>query len=197
MSMATTMISMALSFFLVQFVLVIFALVPNVASGDLNSRTVKTKYGDLKGVIVKFERNLGGVEIFRGVPYASPPVGNLRFMPPVNGAPWHGVKVADRFSPVCPQKLPELTNAMPPGRMEYLRRLLPLLRNQSEDCLYLNIYAPAQGMWACKIHLFCSLRKWHIPMTSKRDTSIRGNGRAMQILEGFASSTVLPLSSHV
>lgn len=34
---------------------------------------------------------------------------------------------------------------MPKGRLEYLRRLLPHLRNQSEDCLYLNIYAPAMG----------------------------------------------------
>lgn len=139
---------------LVQMVVVILALVPFVASGDLNSRTVKTKYGDIKGVIVKLERNLGGVEVFRGVPYASPAVGSLRFMPPVNGAPWHGVKIADRFGPVCPQKLPELTNAMPPGRLEYLRRLLPLLRNQSEDCLYLNIYAPAQGKFSREPFVF-------------------------------------------
>lgn len=147
MSTAPTATGMPPAFTIVQAVLLILALIPIVSSVDLNSRTVKTKYGDLKGVIVKLERNLGGVEVFRGVPYASPPVGSLRFMPPVNGAPWHGVKVADKFGPVCPQKLPELTNAMPPGRMEYLRRLLPLLRNQSEDCLYLNIYAPAQGMW--------------------------------------------------
>lgn len=34
---------------------------------------------------------------------------------------------------------------MPKGRLEYLRRLLPYLQNQSEDCLYLNIYVPIQG----------------------------------------------------
>lgn len=34
---------------------------------------------------------------------------------------------------------------MPKGRLEYLRRLFPYLKNQSEDCLYLNIYAPIQG----------------------------------------------------
>lgn len=34
---------------------------------------------------------------------------------------------------------------MPKGRLEYLKRLLPYLINQSEDCLYLNIYAPIQG----------------------------------------------------
>lgn len=116
-----------------------------IIEAALNSRVVRTKYGEISGVIVTLERNLEGVEVFRGVPYASPPVGSLRFMPPVNGALWQGVKVADKFSPVCPQKLPNVTSEMPKGRVEYLKRLLPYLSNQSEDCLYLNIYAPVQG----------------------------------------------------
>ncbi|XP_044580848.1 neuroligin-4, Y-linked isoform X1 [Cotesia glomerata] len=116
-----------------------------IIEAALNSRVVRTKYGEISGVIVTLERNLEGVEVFRGVPYASPPVGSLRFMPPVNGALWQGVKIADKFSPVCPQKLPNLTSEMPKGRVEYLKRLLPYLSNQSEDCLYLNIYAPVQA----------------------------------------------------
>ncbi|KAK0082387.1 hypothetical protein PV325_010495 [Microctonus aethiopoides] len=117
-----------------------------IVHGELSSRIVRTKYGEISGIIVTLERNLEGVEVFRGVPYASPPIGSLRFMPPVNGALWQGVKIADKFGPVCPQKLPNLSNEMPRGRMEYLQRLLPYLRNQSEDCLYLNIYAPVQEM---------------------------------------------------
>lgn len=116
----------------------------------LSSRTVRTKYGDLRGVVWELDgRHLGPVEVFRGIPYASPPVGNLRFMPPVNGAQWKGTKMADRFSPVCPQRLPDISDEqealrrMPKGRYEYLRRLLTYLQDQSEDCLYLNIYAPA------------------------------------------------------
>lgn len=56
-----------------------------------------------------------------------------------------------RFSAVCPQRLPDIANEtaalerMPRGRLDYLKRLLPYLKNQSEDCLYLNIYAPIQG----------------------------------------------------
>lgn len=116
------------------------------------SRTVRTKYGDVSGVIATPDnRYLDAVEVFRGVPYASPPVGSLRFMPPVTGAQWSGVKMANRFSPVCPQALPDVRNEtaalrrMPRGRLEHLRRILPYLHNQSEDCLYLNIYAPAHG----------------------------------------------------
>ncbi|XP_022823135.1 neuroligin-4, X-linked isoform X3 [Spodoptera litura] len=118
----------------------------------ISSRVVRTKYGDLRGFIVTPEsRFLEPVEVFRGVPYASPPVGSLRFMPPVSGAQWSGVKIAEDFSPVCPQVLPDIRNEtavlkrISKGRLEYLKRILPFLTNQSEDCLYLNIYAPAQA----------------------------------------------------
>ncbi|XP_037822461.1 neuroligin-4, Y-linked-like [Lucilia sericata] len=119
---------------------------------QLSSRIIHTRNGALSGVIVQLDgRHLDPVEAYRGIPYASPPVGNLRFMPPVSAAMWSGVKKADRFSPVCPQRLPDIANQtaalerMPKGRLEYLKRLLPYLQNQSEDCLYLNIYVPIQG----------------------------------------------------
>ncbi|XP_018308957.1 neuroligin-4, Y-linked [Mycetomoellerius zeteki] len=126
-------------------ILALLGLILATAGAELSSRIVRTKYGELSGVIVTLDRYLEGVEVFRGVPYASPPIGSLRFMPPVTGALWQGVKIADKFGPVCPQKLPELSDKMPKGRVEYLKRLLPYLKNQSEDCLYLNIYAPVQG----------------------------------------------------
>lgn len=114
-------------------------------NANLSSRIVKTNNGELSGVIISLGRNMESVEVFRGVPYASPPIGSLRFMPPVSGAIWQGVKIAEEFGPVCPQKLPSLSDKIPKGRLDYLRRLLPYLKNQSEDCLYLNIYAPVQG----------------------------------------------------
>lgn len=64
---------------------------------QLSSRVVHTKYGSVSGVIVHLEgKHLDPVEAFKGIPYASPPTGSLRFMPPVTGALWSGVRKADR-----------------------------------------------------------------------------------------------------
>lgn len=74
-----------------------------------------------------------------------------RFSPTRAPAPWDGIRISDKYSPVCPQRLPNIQNEtaalekMPKGRLEYLKRLLPYLKNQSEDCLYLNIFSPMHG----------------------------------------------------
>lgn len=99
-------------------------------------------------------------QVFRGVPYAAPPVGPLRFRPPQSLQSWPGTRLADSFGPACPQKYPDITNKtlalqhMPKGRLQYLKKLIPLLVNQSEDCLFLNIYVPGNGKYLVFI---CSL----------------------------------------
>ncbi|XP_053666606.1 uncharacterized protein LOC128715716 [Anopheles marshallii] len=121
-------------------------------AGSLNNITysntlVKTKYGPLRGIVFRTVPVV--VEGFLGVPYASPPIGSLRYMPPVTPSTWKSPRLVDRFAPVCPQKLPKLdgTDAgvlgdLPIDRLKQLRRLVPTLVNQSEDCLYLNLYVP-------------------------------------------------------
>ncbi|GAB0098540.1 hypothetical protein DMENIID0001_142830 [Sergentomyia squamirostris] len=110
-----------------------------------STNVVKTKYGPLRGIVV---RTNPPVELYAGVPYASPPVGSLRYMPPVTPSTWKNVKLADRFPPVCPQRVPMPPNGAlalldePRERLAQLRRFHPLLANQSEDCLYLNLYVP-------------------------------------------------------
>lgn len=76
-------------------------------------------------------------------------MGSFRFSPPRSPQPWRGVRQSQEFAPVCPQVLPNLQDEVKPGRYEYLERHLPYLRNQSEDCLYLNIYAPHQAEGEC------------------------------------------------
>ena len=63
---------------------------------------------------------------------------------------WTGVRSAMAHGFVCPQVLPEVSNAtealkrMPKRRLDYLKNIIPQLRSQSEDCLYLNIYVPSE-----------------------------------------------------
>jgi para-nitrobenzyl esterase len=73
----------------------------------------------------------GTVGEFLGIPYAAPPVGTLRWRPPAAAASWHGVRDATQFGPSCPQALTG-NPLLPPGTI-------------SEDCLYLNVYAPPVG----------------------------------------------------
>ncbi|KAJ8868232.1 hypothetical protein PR048_032041 [Dryococelus australis] len=116
-----------------------------------STRIVRTKYGPVRGVVLLQQRPRIAVEAFLGVPYATPPLGSLRYMPPVTPSSWRGPRLADTFSAVCPQRTPDIANRseallrLPRGRLRHLERLLPLLANQSEDCLYLNIYVPRAG----------------------------------------------------
>lgn len=84
--------------------------------------TVKTPSGAVIG------EEAGAVRIFRGVPFAQPPVGALRFRPPQAVKPWSTPREALQFS----------ASAMQPGDSRGERGV-----PHSEDCLYLNIWAPA------------------------------------------------------
>jgi para-nitrobenzyl esterase len=68
----------------------------------------------------------GAVDEFLGMPYAAPPVGPLRWRPPQPAARWSGVRDATKFAPHC---------AQPPTPFG--------VASSSEDCLYLNVFAPA------------------------------------------------------
>ncbi|XP_066152219.1 neuroligin-4, X-linked-like [Euwallacea fornicatus] len=132
-----------------------FATGPQAKAGGpprYSSRIVDIQNGAIRGVIMELNsRHLEPVEVFRGVPYAAAPIGQLRFEAPQPPPAWTGTRLADSFGPVCPQKYPDISNRtaalelMPKGRFQYLKKLLPLLENQSEDCLFLNIYVPGSG----------------------------------------------------
>ncbi|AHG89477.1 Carboxylesterase type B [Gemmatirosa kalamazoonensis] len=100
---------------------------------DVVRDVVRVREGTLRGVVD------GGVASFKGVPFAAPPLGELRWHAPRPAAAWSGVRAADRFSPACMQRAPA---AFGPWTLEFLLR-----GPVSEDCLYLNVWtaAPAEG----------------------------------------------------
>jgi para-nitrobenzyl esterase len=103
------------------------ALVPSslaVTSTGTGGVVVVTVSGPVRG------DSEGGVRVFRGIRFAEPPVGALRFRPPVESTPWSEVRPALDFAPACPQLV-----TIDPGENNN--------SVQSEDCLAVNVWTPA------------------------------------------------------
>src|SRR5688572_18495003 len=78
-----------------------------------------------------------GVRSFLGIPYATPPVGPLRWRAPQPAAPWQGTRQATEFAPSAPQVLSHTPDADGPYTTEcWVDGAI------DEDCLYLNVWAP-------------------------------------------------------
>jgi len=89
-------------------------------------QTVTVKDGQLQGVVAD------GVASFKGIPFAAPPVGDLRWKPPAPAKPWTGVRKADAYASGCMQD---------PGML----KMMGAAANVSEDCLYLNVWTAAKN----------------------------------------------------
>ena len=85
--------------------------------------TAKVEQGVLQGT------KEDGLAVYRGVPFAAPPVGDLRWRAPQPAAKWEGVRPAEKFAPQCVQ------GGFGPGPAS----------SMSEDCLYLNVWSPAKS----------------------------------------------------
>jgi para-nitrobenzyl esterase len=92
------------------------------------SALVDAPAGKLQGATV------GHVNVFKGIPYAVPPVGAMRWKPPLPAPKWKGVRAAAEFGAACIQ---------PRGRPDSI--YFWSLAATSEDCLYLNVWAPAEA----------------------------------------------------
>lgn len=108
--------SLAFAFFIL-----VFGLVPNPA----HAKPIAIDSGKVEG------RQIGATRVFKGIPYAAPPVGPLRWRPPQPAVSWRGVRKAASHSPACPQP-----GKYPPDAPQ---------EATSEDCLTLNIWAPVKS----------------------------------------------------
>ena len=107
------------------------------------TETVSLEKGDVRGVVI----DDGRVELYAGIPYAKPPVGELRWREPQDPDPWAGVLDADQFAPMCmqPVGLPIVDSLKQIiGYHEYSISLRDNYRPAvSEDGLYVNVWKPA------------------------------------------------------
>jgi para-nitrobenzyl esterase len=99
-----------------------------------NSDTVRVEGGFVSGVTSK----LSNVISFKGIPFAAPPVGELRRKAPQPVKPWSGVKNCYAFGPSPMQ-------SKPVPFMVYTREFLIPEEPISEDCLYLNVWAKSRA----------------------------------------------------
>ncbi|KAF2885849.1 hypothetical protein ILUMI_20322, partial [Ignelater luminosus] len=107
------------------FTVIAFVLLPFVYS-DEDILKIKIEQGVLQG---KYAQTLKGrtFSSFTGIPYAKPPIGELRFKRSIPAEPWEGVLDATKSHPMCPQINVYLNDYTPKGE---------------EDCLYLNVFTP-------------------------------------------------------
>ncbi len=96
--------------------------------------------GQIQGV----PSTVKGVYIYKGVPFAAPPVGDLRWKEPQPVVPWEGVRAADTFGPGAWQAPHDSSN---PWTSEFYWEDPEF----SEDCLYLNVWTPAPGKADAKL----------------------------------------------
>ena len=88
---------------------------------------VTVEGGQITGVVDR------GIRVFKGISYAAPPIGELRWKPPRAVVPWSGARDGSAYGAECPQTQYQAGSI-------YIRPLPP----QSEDCLFLNVWTPAQ-----------------------------------------------------
>eukprot|EP00040_Diaphanoeca_grandis_P000330 m.15121 g.15121 ORF g.15121 m.15121 type:complete len:842 (-) comp10451_c0_seq1:102-2627(-) len=105
----------------------------NATFGRQPSPVISLHDGDVQGFIDHNSSHF----VFRGIPYAHPPLNDLRWRPPQPPTPWTGVLNASSFGATCKQNGPAWASLT-----------LDAIRNSSEDCLYLNVYVPQKYVLA-------------------------------------------------
>ena len=110
-----------------QFFITLAAMFLTIGASAQDAPQAQTRSGILEGI------NESGIKVFKGVPFAAPPVGNLRWAAPQPVQKWDGIRKADEFGPN-------------PMQENVFGDMMFGTKKMSEDCLYLNIWTPAKTM---------------------------------------------------
>lgn len=100
--------------------------IAQVRAGDIETDPLTVTGGQVAGSV-----SASGIRSYLGVPFAAPPVRDLRWRPPIPAPAWSGVRQAVAYPPMCPQGM------RGPGQNHYFGA-----EPTSEDCLYVNIWSP-------------------------------------------------------
>lgn len=100
------------------------------------TQTIQENVELSQGYLAGISTEDGAVTVFKGVPYAAPPVDDMRWKPPGPAASWDGVRQADTFGSSCIQNL---ARSRAPWTEEFM-----VQNDASEDCLFLNVWTPAK-----------------------------------------------------
>jgi para-nitrobenzyl esterase len=107
-----------------QWLFVVLAVIAPSLGCSAAAALAVTTSGSISGV------RADGLSVYKGIPFAAAPVGELRWRPPEAVPPWTGTRTATAFAPACMQEGVSMPGEVPP--------------QVSEDCLYLNIWTPAK-----------------------------------------------------
>ncbi|KAJ5735591.1 carboxylesterase [Penicillium malachiteum] len=106
---------------------------------SLAGPVVNTSYGQVQGAVSQYRKD---VNVFRGMPYASPPTGENRFKAPQEPQAWHGIRNATVFGPQCVQ-ISSSASIFTTGSTV-----------MSEDCLSINVWAPSNATSKSKLPVY-------------------------------------------